>query len=45
VVAAVVVAISPIRKRFLAVSLRTSLLQIALGGAMIVAVGVALGSA
>jgi hypothetical protein len=49
-VAAIVVAlelttISLIRKRFLAVSLRVSLLQVALGGAMIVAVGVALGNA
>jgi hypothetical protein len=49
-VAAIVVAlelttISLIRKRFLAVSLRTSLIQVALGGAMIVAVGVVLGSA
>jgi erythrin-vacuolar iron transport family protein len=39
------VAISLIRKRFLQVSLRTSLLQVALGGALIVAAGVALGSA
>ncbi len=38
-------AISLIRKRFLAVSLRTSLLQVALGGALIVAAGVGLGSA
>jgi VIT1/CCC1 family predicted Fe2+/Mn2+ transporter len=50
VVAGVVVslelgAISLIRKRFLAVSLRTSLLQVALGGILIVAVGVLLGSA
>jgi hypothetical protein len=37
--------ISLIRKRFLAVSLRVSLLQVALGGALIVGVGVALGSA
>jgi hypothetical protein len=37
--------ISLIRKRFLAVSLRASLLQVALGGAMIVGVGVGLGSA
>jgi hypothetical protein len=49
-VAAVVVAvelasIAMIRKRFLAVSLRTSLVQVALGGALIVAVGVLLGSA
>jgi hypothetical protein len=50
VVAGIVVAvelatISLIRKRFLAVSLRASLLQVALGGAMIVAVGVLLGNA
>ena len=50
VVAGVVVAIeltviSLIRKRFLSVSLRTSLLQVALGGALIVAAGVVLGSA
>jgi hypothetical protein len=50
VVAGIVVAIelatiSLIRKRFMAVSLRTSLLQVALGGVLIVAVGVLLGSA
>jgi hypothetical protein len=50
VVAGVVVAIelttiSLIRKRFLQVSLRVSLLQVALGGVLIVAAGVALGSA
>jgi hypothetical protein len=45
VVAIELLAISLIRKRFLAVSLRTSLLQVALGGALIVAAGVALGSA
>jgi hypothetical protein len=45
VVAIELVAISLIRRRFLAVSLRTSLLQVALGGALIVAAGVALGSA
>jgi hypothetical protein len=45
VVALELVAISLIRKRFLAVSLRASLLQVALGGAMIVGVGVGLGSA
>lgn len=45
VVALELVAISLIRKRFLAVSLRTSLLQVALGGALIVATGVLLGSA
>jgi UPF0716 family protein affecting phage T7 exclusion len=50
VVAGIVVAIelttiSLIRKRFLSVSLRTSLVQVALGGALIVAAGVLLGSA
>lgn len=45
VVAFELIAISVIRKRFLAVSLRTSLVQVALGGALIVAVGVLLGSA
>jgi erythrin-vacuolar iron transport family protein len=45
VVAIELVAISLIRKRFLAVSLRTSLLQVALGGALIVAAGVGMGSA
>jgi hypothetical protein len=45
VVAIELVAISLIRKRFLSVSLRTSLLQVALGGALIVAAGVLLGSA
>ncbi len=50
VVAGVVVAceltiISLIRKRFLDVPLRLSLLQVALGGVLIVAVGVLLGSA
>jgi hypothetical protein len=45
VVATELTAISLIRKRFLAVSLRTSLLQVALGGALIVAAGVLLGSA
>jgi hypothetical protein len=45
VVAVELVAISLIRKRFLSVSLRTSLVQVALGGALIVAVGVVLGSA
>ena len=38
-------AISLIRKRFLDVPLRLSLLQVALGGALIVAAGVLLGSA
>jgi erythrin-vacuolar iron transport family protein len=45
VVAIELIVISLIRKRFLAVSLRTSLVQVALGGALIVAVGVVLGSA
>jgi hypothetical protein len=45
VVAIELVTISLIRKRFLSVALRTSLLQVALGGAMIVGVGVGLGSA
>jgi hypothetical protein len=45
VVALELTAISLIRKRFLAVSLRTSIVQVALGGALIVAVGVLLGSA
>jgi hypothetical protein len=45
VVAIELAAISLIRKRFLDVSLRTSLLQVALGGVLIVAVGVLLGSA
>jgi hypothetical protein len=49
-IAAIVVAvelatIAVIRKRYLEVSLRTSLVQVALGGALIVAVGVLLGSA
>jgi VIT1/CCC1 family predicted Fe2+/Mn2+ transporter len=45
VVALELITISLIRKRFLAVSLRTSLLQVALAGVLIVAVGVLLGSA
>ena len=45
VVAIELITISLIRKRFLNVSLRISLLQVALGGALIVAAGVALGSA
>jgi hypothetical protein len=45
VVAFELTAISLIRKRFMSVSLRTSLLQVALGGVLIVAVGVVLGSA
>jgi hypothetical protein len=45
VVAIELIAISLIRKRFLSVPLRVSLLQVALGGALIVAAGVLLGSA
>jgi len=45
VVAIELITISLIRKRFLSVPLRTSLLQVALGGALIVAAGVTLGSA
>jgi erythrin-vacuolar iron transport family protein len=50
IVAGVVVAveltvISLVRKRFMAVPLRVSLVQVALGGALIVAAGVLLGSA
>ncbi|MGH2891604.1 MAG: VIT family protein [Solirubrobacteraceae bacterium] len=45
VVAIELITISLIRKRFLAVPLRVSLLQVALGGALIVAAGVVLGSA
>jgi hypothetical protein len=45
VVACELVAISLIRKRFLSVPLRVSLVQVALGGALIVAAGVLLGSA
>jgi hypothetical protein len=45
VVAVELITISLIRKRFLAVSLRTSLLQVALGGVLIVAAGVTLGNA
>lgn len=37
------VAISVIRKRFMAISLRDSLVQVAIGGVLIVAVGLALG--
>jgi erythrin-vacuolar iron transport family protein len=39
------IAISLVRKRFLSVPLRVSLIQVALAGALIVAAGVALGSA
>ncbi len=45
VVACELTIISAIRKRFLDVPLRLSLLQVALGGVLIVAVGVLLGSA
>jgi hypothetical protein len=45
VVAIELITISLIRRRFLEVSLRTSLLQVALGGVLIVAAGVTLGSA
>jgi erythrin-vacuolar iron transport family protein len=45
VVTCELITISLIRKRFMQVSLRTSLLQVALGGALIVAAGVLLGSA
>jgi erythrin-vacuolar iron transport family protein len=45
VVACELTAISLIRKRFLAVPLRLSLLQVALGGVLIVAAGVLLGNA
>lgn len=45
VVAVELITISLIRRRFLKVSLRVSLLQVALGGVLIVAAGVLLGSA
>ncbi len=45
VVAIELITISLIRKRYLQVSLRVSLLQVALGGVLIVAAGVGLGSA
>ncbi len=45
VVAFELVTISLIRRRFMAASLRTSLLQVAFAGALIVAAGVLLGSA
>jgi hypothetical protein len=45
VVACELIAISLIRKRFMSVPLRVSLVQVALGGALIVAAGVLLGSA
>jgi hypothetical protein len=44
VVAVELAAIALIRRRFLAVSLRASLVQVTLGGALIVAVGVGLGA-
>lgn len=45
VVAIELVTIAFLRKRFLEVSLRVSLLQVTLGGALVVAVGVLIGSA
>lgn len=45
VVAIELITISLIRKRFMAVPLRISLVQVALGGALIVAAGVLLGNA
>jgi erythrin-vacuolar iron transport family protein len=45
VVAVELITISLIRKRFMGVSLRISLVQVALGGALIVAAGVLLGNA
>ncbi len=45
VVAFELVAIAIVRKRFLAVSLRQSLIQVTLGGVIVVAVGLAIGSA
>lgn len=45
VVAFELVAIAVVRKRFLAVSLRQSLVQVTLGGVIVVAVGLAIGSA
>jgi hypothetical protein len=45
VVAIELITISLIRKRFMSVPLRVSLLQVALGGVLIVAAGVGLGSA
>jgi len=44
VVASELIAIALIRRRFLQVSLRSSLVQVTLGGALVVAVGVAVGS-
>ena len=45
VVAAELVAISLLRRRYLGMSLRSSMVQVVLGGAVIVAVGVTVGSA
>jgi erythrin-vacuolar iron transport family protein len=45
VVAIELTTISVIRKRFLGVALRISLVQVALGGVLIVAAGVLLGNA
>lgn len=45
VVAVELVAISLLRKRYLKMSLRSSMVQVVLGGAVIVAVGVTIGSA
>jgi erythrin-vacuolar iron transport family protein len=45
VVGCELIAIALIRRRFLNVSLRSSLIQVTLGGALVVAVGVAIGSA
>jgi erythrin-vacuolar iron transport family protein len=45
VVAIELLTISLVRRRFMAVSLRTSLVQVALGGGLIVAAGVLLGNA
>jgi erythrin-vacuolar iron transport family protein len=44
VVATELLTIAWVRKRFLAVSLRESLVQVTLGGALVVAVGVAIGA-
>lgn len=45
VVAVELVVISLLRKRYLGMSLRSSMVQVVLGGAVIVAVGVTLGMA
>lgn len=45
VVAIELIAIAVVRKRYLAVTLRSSVIQVAVGGAAIVAVGLILGSA